>query len=321
MLRCWIFRSSVSCSTSRACPCASLEKTRVVNAYFCAREASRFCQQGCVLLTKRIRMDNDHTAHWSMIERFDIVKPHVALLCVPGFEWVILREDCLTHRTPFKSKCGRCVPRVELQVKRQLVCTRTVRPRSTVHPKISSLALLLRFCEEQIRYCCSERHFEFVFPLSKFIPRHRQHELPAKIAIDNLFQWCRRRLRLRHGFQFLTVNPCDLAVTVESAICWRLPYRFLTRCLGTRTSTFVPCGLNMETFVWLWRHAFQIITRLSHQFVTHALGCLDHTLVCFYERHRDSEDSWPVRGRCRESSRVVLPVRRGFHDSGSSQQA
>ena len=40
-------------------------------------------------------MNNDHTARWSMTERFDIVKPHVALLCVPGFEWVMLREYCL----------------------------------------------------------------------------------------------------------------------------------------------------------------------------------------------------------------------------------
>ena len=31
----------------------------------------------------------------------------------------------------------------------------------------------------------------------------------------------------------------------------------------------------------LRRHAFQIITRLSQQFVKDALGCLDHTLVCF----------------------------------------
>ena len=71
-------------------------------------------------------MNNDHTAHWSMIERFDMVKPHVALLRVPVFEWVILREDCLAHRTSFGPECDRCVPRGELQVKRQLVCTLTI---------------------------------------------------------------------------------------------------------------------------------------------------------------------------------------------------
>ena len=36
----------------------------------------------------------------------------------------------------------------------------------------------------------------------------------------------------------------------------------------------------METLAWLWCHAFQIITRFSQQFVKHALGCIDHTLVC-----------------------------------------
>ena len=40
----------------------------------------------------------------------------------------------------------------------------------------------------------------------------------------------------------------------------------------------------------------------------------------FYERHRVSVDNWPVHGRCRESSRVALPVRRGFRDSRSSRQ-
>ena len=154
-------------------------------------------------------MNNDHTAHWSTTERFHIVKPHVALLRVPGFERVILSEDCLAHRAPFRSKSGRCVPRVELHVKRQLVCTRTIRSRSNVHRKFSSLAPLLRFCDEQIQYCRCERqrHFEFVLPLTRFILRHRQHELPAKIAIANLFQWFRRKLCLRHGFQFLRVTP------------------------------------------------------------------------------------------------------------------
>ena len=41
----------------------------------------------------------------------------------------------------------------------------------------------------------------------------------------------------------------------------------------------------------------------------------------FHERHLDSEDNWPMHERCRESSRVALPVRRGFRDSSSSQQA
>ena len=84
-------------------------------------------------------MDNHHIAHWSKTVCFDIVKPHVALFCVPRFQWVVLRQDCLAHRASFKSKSDRCVPSVELQVKRQLVCTRSVRSRSNIHPKFRVL--------------------------------------------------------------------------------------------------------------------------------------------------------------------------------------
>ena len=51
-------------------------KTRIVNAYFCVRETSRFYQHICVLLCKKIRMTNDHTAHWTMIQRLDIIERH-----------------------------------------------------------------------------------------------------------------------------------------------------------------------------------------------------------------------------------------------------
>ena len=43
----------------------------------------------------------------------------------------------------------------------------------------------------------------------------------------------------------------------------------------------VPNGLEMKTLTWMWCHAVHIITRFSQQFVRHALGCLNHTLVCF----------------------------------------
>ena len=42
-------------------------------------------------------LKNDHAAHRSRIARFDIVKPHVALTCVSGFEWIVLREDFLAR--------------------------------------------------------------------------------------------------------------------------------------------------------------------------------------------------------------------------------
>ena len=63
-----------------------------------------------------MRMNSDHTAHRSRIDRFDIVNPHVALTYVPGFDWVVLREDNLAPRTPFGPQSDRCVPRVELQL-------------------------------------------------------------------------------------------------------------------------------------------------------------------------------------------------------------
>ena len=113
-------------------------KTRIVNAYFCAREISRLRQQICVPLCKKIRMNSDHTAHWSMIERLDIVEPHVLVLCVPRFGCVVLREDCLAHRAPFGPKSNRNVPMIELQVEGQLVCTRTFGSTSNVRAKISS---------------------------------------------------------------------------------------------------------------------------------------------------------------------------------------
>ena len=143
MLRYWIFRSSVSCSTSHACPCTGLAKTWIVNAYFCAREISRLCQQICVPLCNKIRVNSDHTAHWSMIQRLDIIEPNVILLCVPRCVKTVL----LIER--YSGRKVTAVPRVELQVEKQLVCTRTIRPRSNVRTKISSLALLLSSCEEQ----------------------------------------------------------------------------------------------------------------------------------------------------------------------------
>ena len=136
-------------NVTRLSLCKSGEKRESSMHIFAHERKADSCQQSCVLLSKRIRMNNDHTAHWSMMKRFDIVKPHVALFRVPRFEWVVLREGRLAHRTPFRPKSDRCVSKVELQVKKQLVCTRTVRSRSNVHPKMSSLALLLRFGEEQ----------------------------------------------------------------------------------------------------------------------------------------------------------------------------
>ena len=140
-----------SFTVTRLSLCKSGERRESSKHIFSAREISGFCQQSCVVLCKKIRANNDHTAHRPMVERFDFIEPHVALLCVPRFEWVILRQDCLAHRAPFRSKSDRSVTRIELQIKRHLVRTRTRRSRSNVRTNISSLAFSLRFFEQQIQ--------------------------------------------------------------------------------------------------------------------------------------------------------------------------
>ena len=90
-------------------------------------------------------MDINHATRRSRLKPFDIVKPHVALKRTPGFEWIIMCEDCLAHRAPFWSKRDSCVPRVELQTKGQLVCTRTV-PGPMYVLKFRVLPSLCFFC-------------------------------------------------------------------------------------------------------------------------------------------------------------------------------
>ena len=67
-------------------------------------------------------MNDDHTAHRWRIEPFEIVKSHVTLARVPALGWVVLCEDWLAHRTPFRHQGDRRVPGIELQIKGQLVC-------------------------------------------------------------------------------------------------------------------------------------------------------------------------------------------------------
>ena len=118
-------------------------------------------------LCTKLLVNSDHTAFRSMIKRFDIIEPHVAVFCAPRLDSVILREDCLGHRAPFRSESDRSVPRVEFQVNGQLVCARTVGSRSNVHAKVSSLVLSLCFCEEQIQYPLAPSPSPLECPLSK----------------------------------------------------------------------------------------------------------------------------------------------------------
>ena len=54
----------------------------------------------CVPLCKKIRISDNAL----VIKRFDIIEPHVFLLCAPGFGWFVLCEGCLAHRVPSESK-------------------------------------------------------------------------------------------------------------------------------------------------------------------------------------------------------------------------
>ena len=90
-------------------------------------------------------VDHGYTAYWSMTKRLDIIEPHAVRQDPDGSHCV---KDCLANRMPFRSMSDRTVPRVEPQVERQLVCTRTIRPRTNVYPRIVSPALLFCFSEE-----------------------------------------------------------------------------------------------------------------------------------------------------------------------------
>ena len=165
-------------------------------------------------------MDNNQTTCWSMTKRFDIVKPHVALLCVPGFECVILRADCLARRSPLKSKSDRTVPRVELQIQRQLVRTRTVRSRSNVHPK-NVRVLPFRSASANAKFnivVVNDNIFEFVCPFSRFRTEAPTTRVACENRTDNLFQRLAAkvvsstRVAVSQG---KSLN--ELVVTVESA--------------------------------------------------------------------------------------------------------
>ena len=131
------------CSTLRACPCTGLQKN-VSRQFILLRTRDK--QTLPTKLCPPKETDEQRSYSALVDERFDIIEQHVALFCGPRLKWIV-REDCLVHRAPLRSKTDRCVPKVELQVKRQLVCNRTVRSRSNVNPKnVESCPFAL--CEE-----------------------------------------------------------------------------------------------------------------------------------------------------------------------------
>ena len=134
----------------------------------------------------------------------------------------------------------------------------------------------------------------------------------------------------------------DLAVTVESTptsayhllasaiqISHSMRTRFLNQCLGTGTK-FLTRSRNESIYVCsVWSQYGDFRVAVASRVPDHHSPLPSTCETCtwlprsysglFYERHRDSEDNWPMHERCRENSRVALPIRRGFHDSSSSQ--
>ena len=81
------------------------------------------------------------------------------------------------------------------------------------------------------------------------------------------------------------------------------------------------CAFRAVSICRPLRDAFQIIPHFSQQFCETCTWLPRSYSDLFCDGHRESEDNRTVHGRFHESSRVALPVRRGFHGSGSTQQA
>ena len=70
-------------------------ETRIVDTIFHEKKAY------CFAKTDSSQGTDEQRSHNQTGEPL-YVKPNVTLARVPGFEWVVLREDCLAHRTPLQ---------------------------------------------------------------------------------------------------------------------------------------------------------------------------------------------------------------------------
>ena len=274
-------------------------------------------------------MNNDHTAHRSRIGRFHTVKPHVALTCI------VLREDCLAHRTPFGPESHRCPQGLNFKSRdNSLSALEPSDPCPMYIGNFRMLPFLIRFCEEQIQYCpCERRHLEFVLPLPRFVPgtdnsiclrgspsttcssdsaedcgnsvsvdvchtdfslgiSKREHRFPVSVS-ERKQGFSLDASRRGQGFS------SNITVREHHRLHCVVSVQRLSRNRGfTRSRSSSPPPTICETCTWLPQSFSDL----------------------FYGRRRVSGGNWPVHGRCRESSRVVPPVRPGFRDSRSSQQ-
>ena len=149
----WDISFSVSCSTSRACLRTSLE-----------RNVSRQC---LFLHTRRKQIPSTELCPPEKANT-DEQRSHSALVDDKNVLTSSSRGSlCSVHQNSDGSYCVKTVLLIERHSGRKVIAVslglnfksqeslsalEPVRSRSNVHPKISSLALLLRLCEEQIQY-------------------------------------------------------------------------------------------------------------------------------------------------------------------------
>ena len=86
-------------------------------------------------------MFHDHTPRVKARKLLDIIKPRAALFDVPRFQRIVLGENSLARRAPLSSESDRCVPGVDLRIKRQLIRTRAILSRASVGSEIACTSL------------------------------------------------------------------------------------------------------------------------------------------------------------------------------------
>ena len=124
------------------------------------------------ILVECVWVYHNHTPHATARNRLDIIQPRAALLDVQAFQRIVLRENRLAQSTPLRLDGDRCVPRVELQIKRQLIRTRAESGHliqvQCRFENCVSFPLVFRPNEEGMQHRCrQECVFELVSPIAR----------------------------------------------------------------------------------------------------------------------------------------------------------
>ena len=102
-------------------------------------------------------MNNDHAAHRSRTEGFDIAKPHVALTCVPVSHGSYCLKTVLLIERQSGLKVIAVSQGLNVTSRDSLSALEPSDPGPMYIRKFRVLPLLGRFCEEQVQYRRSER--------------------------------------------------------------------------------------------------------------------------------------------------------------------